>query len=202
MEPFIGNAVLIVIDLQQDGYLSTEEAGIPRMDGFAGIVARTTAVVAAARQADVPIIFTQEVHRPSGIDIGRELDGAETMHCVEGVPGTELVDELCPRGEREFLVQKRRYSAFYLTELELLLRALRAETLIIAGGLTDVCVHLTAADAHQRDFHIRVLEDCVIGSSPAAHAAALAALAYLQRDALVGSAEAIAALAGRVAEVV
>ncbi|MDQ1710238.1 MAG: biuret amidohydrolase, partial [Frankiaceae bacterium] len=47
---------------------------------------------------------------------------------------------------------------------------------------TDVCVHYTFVDAHQRDFRVRVLEDCVGGSSVEAHDAALRAMTYLQRD--------------------
>jgi nicotinamidase-related amidase len=191
--------VLLVIDIQKDGYLPGEEAGIPRTGDFAGMVQRAERIVAAARRGGVPIVFTQEVHRPDGIDIGRELDGAEMMHCVETDPNTELVDSLRPLGPREFHVRKRRYSAFFGTDLEILLRALRAETLVLIGGLTDVCIHYTAVDAHQRDYHLRVVEDCVIGSSHEAHHAALAAIAYLQREALVRTDEVLAALAERAA---
>lgn len=194
MTTIVGNPVLLVIDIQKDGLMPAGSTGIPLMPGFSGIVERSARVLAAARRAGVPAIFFLEEHRASGIDIGRELDGAESMHCVEGAPGTALVDELRPSGDREFFVMKRRYSCFIGTELDILLRALRAETLIMVGCLTDVCVHYTAADAHQRDYVIRVLPDCVLGSSEAAHTASLNAMAYLQRDALVTSAEMVAAL--------
>ena len=193
MNAIVGNPVLLVIDIQKDG-LVPEASGIPIMPGFPQIVERSSRLLAAARRADVPVIFVLEEHRRNGIDIGRELDGAETMHCVEGAPGTALLDELQPQGEREFFFKKRRYSCFIGTELDILLRALRAETLIMIGCLTDVCVHYTAADAHQRDYVIRVLPDCVLGSSEPAHQASLNAIEYLQRDALVPSAEMIAAL--------
>lgn len=197
MLSFVGACVLLMIDFQKEGYEAG--SGIPLMEGYAETVRRARRVVAAARSAGIPIIFVQEVHRPGGIDIGRELDGSETMHCIEGAPGTVLVDGLQPRGEREHLVTKRRYSAFLGTELDWLLRAHRAETLIIAGCLTDVCVHYTAADAHQRDYHIRVIADCVIGSSIPAHDASLVAMRYLQRDAIVSSDEIIDALTERTA---
>ena len=67
------------------------------------------------------------------------------------------------------------------------------DTLYLVGGLTDVCVHYTAVDAHQHDYHIRVVADAVAGSSPEAHAYALRAIRYLQRDALVTTAEVEAA---------
>ncbi len=193
MNTIVGNPVLLVIDIQKDGW-HPDASGIPIMAGFPQVVERSARLLAAARRADVPVIFVLEEHRRSGIDIGRELDGAETMHCVEGAAGTTLTDELQPQGDREFFFKKRRYSCFIGTELDILLRALRAETLIMIGCLTDVCVHYTAADAHQRDYVIRVMPDCVLGSSEAAHQASLNAIAYLQRDALVSSTDMIAAL--------
>ena len=193
MKTIVGNPVLLVIDIQKDGLLPGS-SGIPLMTGFSQVAERSARLLAATRRAGVPAIFVLEEHRRSGIDIGRELDGAETMHCVEGAPGTALLDEVQPQGEREYFIKKRRYSCFIGTELDILLRALRAETLIMIGCLTDVCVHYTAADAHQRDYVIRVIPDCVLGSSEAAHQASLNAIEYLQRDALVSSAEMIVAL--------
>ena len=55
----------------------------------------------------------------------------------------------------------------------------------MVGGLTDVCIHYTAVDAHQWDYHIRVVTDAVAGSSEDAHNASLKAIKYLQRDALI-----------------
>ena len=179
----IGTTVLIVVDIQQGG--ADPGAGIPVMDGFDDMVANAERTVAAARAAGLPIVFFQEAHRPSGVDFGRELDGSEGVHCVEGDPGTELWPTLRPE-PGEHLIVKRRYSCFFGTELDILLRGLRAETLVLIGGLTDVCVRFTFADAHQHDYRVRVVRDAVIGSSLAAHVAALDNMAYLQRDALVG----------------
>lgn len=179
---------LLVIDLQECGRSSAGDAGIGLMPGFEGVVRRTATAVAAFRDAGLPVLFSQEVHRPDLLDIGRELDGAEGVHCVEGRPGTDLVAELRPQGD-EHLVRKRRYSCFVGTDLAIVLRGMGIDTLVLAGSLTDVCVHYTFADAHQLDLHVRVLADCVIGSSEPAHDAALRAMAYLQRDALVGSAD-------------
>ena len=84
---------------------------------------------------------------------------------------------------------KRRYSAFFGTDLEILLKGLHVDTLYLIGGLTDVCIHYTAVDAHQRDYHIRVVTDAVAGSSEDAHRYALKAIQYLQRDALITAAD-------------
>ena len=192
----VGKVALVVVDIQQAGAMPAELVGISHMEGVEDRVARAEQLVAAARAAEIPIVFLQEVHRPSGVDFGRELDGAEGRHCVAGEPGTDLWPTLQPdqlADDREFHIVKRRYSGFLGTEFEIVLRGLDVQTLVLIGGLTDVCVHLTFADAHQRDFHVRVVEDCVGGSSVPAHDAALNAMEYLQSGARRTTSEVVAA---------
>jgi nicotinamidase-related amidase len=166
------------------------------MPGGPERVARIRTLVAAARAAGVPPIFIQEVHKRTLIDFGRELDGAEGVHCLEGDEPTELAEGLEPLSD-EYLIRKRRYSAFFATELELVLKSYNAETLILVGNLTDVCVHYTFADAHQHDYRLKVVTDCVGGSSQAAHDASLNAMRYLQRDCWCTSDDVLAALGAR-----
>jgi nicotinamidase-related amidase len=197
----VGKAALVVVDIQQGGAMPADEVGIAHMEGIEHRVERAERLVAAAREAGVPIIFFQEVHRPSGVDFGRELDGAEDRHCVAGAPGTDLWPTLQPdpaADDREFHIVKRRYSGFIGTEFEIVLRGLGVQTLVLIGGLTDVCVHYTFADAHQRDFYVRVVEDCVGGSSLARHEASLDAMEYLQAGARRTADEVLAAF-GRLA---
>ena len=178
----VGNVVLVSVDIQGHPDALPGTAGIPHMGGYDALVANAEKLVEAARENGIPVVFFQEVHRPDGLDIGRETDGAEGMHCVEGDLSTGLWPTLTPRAGEPHVV-KRRYSCFIGTELDILLRAYRADTLVLVGGLTDVCVHYTFADAHQRDFYVRVVEDAVAGSSRPAHDAALAAMEYLQAGA-------------------
>jgi nicotinamidase-related amidase len=186
---------LILIDVQK-GELIPDDCGIPIMPGGAERHARTLEILAAARAAGIPPIFIQEVHKRTLVDFGRELDGVEGVHCLEGDLATELADGLEPAPD-EYLIRKRRYSAFFATELDLVLRSYGAQTLVLLGALTDVCVHYTFADAHQHDYRCHVVTDCVGGSSRAAHDASLEAMRYLQRDCLVSSGEVLAAF-GRV----
>jgi nicotinamidase-related amidase len=190
----VGNPVLVVVDIQEGGGDEHVfgEVGIPIMDGGEARLRRAEQILAAARSADVPVIFFQEVHRRSGVDFGRELDGTEGIHCLEGDPATALASTLIPR-ENEFHIVKRRYSGFIGTEFDIVLRGLKADTLILIGGLTDVCVHYTFADAHQRDYFVRVVEDCVGGSTTARHDASLDAMEYLQTGARRTTNEIIAA---------
>ncbi len=185
---------LILIDVQK-GEVLAEDCGIPHMSGGGERHARTLKLLAAVREAGIPPIFIQEVHKRTLIDFGRELDGTEGIHCLEGDPATELDAGIEPAPD-EYLIRKRRYSAFFATELDLVLRSYGTDTLMLVGSLTDVCVHYTFVDAHQHGYRCRVITDCVGGSSQGAHDAALTAMRYLQRDCLVTSEEVLAAVSG------
>jgi nicotinamidase-related amidase len=194
----VGNPVLVVVDMQEGGDMPVDEVGIAHMPGYDDRIERARQLIAGARAAGVPTVFFQEVHRANGIDFGRELDGAEGVHCVDGKAGTPLHAALLPDlvgPNHEFHIVKRRYSGFIGTEFEIVLSGLKASTLILIGGLTDVCVHYTFADAHQRDFYVRVVSDCVGGSSQYRHDAALDAMEYLQTGAIRTTDEILTALA-------
>jgi nicotinamidase-related amidase len=186
----LGQPVFVSIDNQLAGY--NEDYAVPQMAGYAGRVGHCIAMLSAAREAGIPVIFLQERHSRTFADFGRELDGQEAVHCVEDDPDTELVPALTPLPD-EYHVIKRRYSAFFGTDLEILLKGLDVKTLVLCGALTDVCVHYTFVDAHQHDYHVRVAADAVGGSSQAAHDASLNAMEYLQTGALRSSDEIVAA---------
>jgi len=194
-EMIVGNAVLIVVDIQK-GAGNLDNPPIPHMCGNEKVIANARKLIGASRKAGIPVVFIQEAHRPDLVDFGRELDGVESIHCLEDNPLTEISDEIGYRFE-DYFIRKRRYSAFFGTDLAILLKGLKAETLILIGGLTDVCVHYTFVDAHQSDFYTRVVEDCVIGSSYAAHDASLAAMEYLQTGARRTTEDVLAALEAR-----
>jgi nicotinamidase-related amidase len=195
-KPFIvGRPALLMIDFQRSGFLPGSEGGIPHMGGMHERVPRAKALVGAARAAGIPVIFVQEVHRPDHIDFGRELDGEEDLHCIEGHRLTEIAAEEVDFRPGDYHIPKRRYSAFFATDLELLLKGLKVETLIMLGGLTDVCVHYSFVDGHQNNYYCRVVEDCVGGSSRPAHDSALVAMEYLQSGARCNSAQVLAAFA-------
>jgi nicotinamidase-related amidase len=201
-----GPPALLVIDMQR-GFIDAD-AGSYVIDAEP-LVHRVGRAVGAARAAGMPVIFSREVHRPSGVDGGRLLwDGrggwvssaprhgtgaaSPPAACVEGTPEVELVPELEPE-PGDVVFEKRRFSCFVGTELDLLLRGMGVETLFVTGVCTDVCVLWTVGDAFQRDYHVRVLEDCVAGTSFEAHERALT----LMRDLVTaGTAVRSDALAG------
>lgn len=176
------NSALLVIDIQQEDFkeMREENWNDPAWD----CIRNAKRVLDVFRKKKLPVIQIKEVHRPNLVDFGRELDGSERIHCIESSPDTDYAKLTYPI-EGEYLISKRRYSAFFGTDLEILLKGLKVDTLYLIGGLTDVCIHYTAVDAHQNDYHIKVVTDAVAGSSEEAHRYALKAIRYLQREALV-----------------
>ncbi len=179
-------SALLVIDIQQEDFKEMREDNIN--DPEWECIRNGKRVLDVFRAAKLPVIQIKEVHRPDMVDFGRELDGSEGVHCIESSPYTDYAKLTYPI-EGEYLISKRRYSAFFGTDLEILLKGLHVDTLYMIGGLTDVCIHYTAVDAHQHDYHIRVVKDAVAGSSLEAHKYALKAIQYLQRDALITTAD-------------
>lgn len=190
-----GKPALIVIDYQKD--FTEKDGAIPCHDAMPALM-NTLPLIVKAREAKIPVIFTQEYHRDPNVfglyDMGREADGEDPVHCVIGTHGFELADELLPLAKTDYIMPKPRYSSFIGTDLELILRSQGVDTLIITGVCTNICVHYTFIDAHQKDFWVRVAEDCVAGTSPDAHDHAIKQIRYLQEESIQNSKDLIKAL--------
>lgn len=182
-------SALVVVDVQ-GGNMS---GGWILSDGEAAKLHRESLpyvkrVLDVFRAKKLPVIQLKEVHRKEMVDFGRELDGSEGVHLLDSSPDTDY-NKLTYPIDGEYTITKRRYSGFFGTDLEILLKGLKVDTLYLVGGFTDVCVHYTAVDAHQNDYHVKVVTDAVSGSGIEAHNAALKAIRYLQKDALITTAE-------------
>src|SRR5581483_3698108 len=166
IETIVGRPALLVIDMQEDF--------VARCPQGQAIIPSINRLLNLFRARDLPIIFTREMHRPGGLDGGLESDPryAVPPHTVIGTPGAAIVAQLALQPE-DPIIDKRRYNCFLGTELGLLLHTLRVETLVITGMDSDICVHWTAGEAFQYDYHVRVPEDCVASPRPAGHAASL-----------------------------
>lgn len=190
----VGQPVLIVVDIQKGAFLDRDDSGIPTMPEYPENMRRARRIVDTAHESGIPVVFVQEIHRRSMVDYGRELDGSEGIHCMDGEPGTPVAVEEMDMRPTDYFVHKRRYSVFFGTEMEILLKGLKAETLLFVGGMTDVCVHYSFVDGHQHDYYCRVVSDCVGGTSPEAHQASLNAMEYLQTGAVMSADQIIAAM--------
>jgi len=177
---------LLIVDMQHD--FVDPDGPIP-CQGALDVVPNIRRLIQVAHNMGVPCIYTKELHRSQKVDFGRELDGDEPLHCLEGTRGAEIVEELAPQGQ-DYVIPKRRYSGFFGTDLQILLKGISASTLYITGAATDICVYLTAMDAHQYDFKVKIPKDCVAGSSQTAHEAAVAAIERQQKGAIIDSSKA------------
>ena len=165
---------LLSIDMQRDfldegGYVHTMGYDLAP---FRETIAPSRAVLTAARQHGFLIIHTRAGRRPDMSDLppvkrfrsglaGAEFgaEGKLGRFLVRGEPGHEIVAELAP-ADGEPIVDKSGASAFYGTDLELLLSSRRIRNLILFGLTTDVCVHSSLRSAIDRGFDCLLLEDC------------------------------------------
>lgn len=166
---------VIVIDMQND--FVGKEAVIP-CKSTENLIPNLKKLIEFCHSNKIPVIYTKEAHRSTQIDFGRELDGDEPLHCLEGSRGIEIIEELSPT-DCDYVIMKRRYSGFFQTDLHILLSSLGVDTLIITGAATDVCVRATATDAQQYGYFVYVPKDCVAGTSSLQHEAALEHVRYV-----------------------
>lgn len=173
-------SALLVIDLQND-YCHWQGAEV--LNG--GDVTRRTAIlpavqrlIDAAHRAATPVIFLRTTHDHTTTSSAWSVrrSGREWRHpyCVTGTWGTEYFG-VQPAPE-DLEVTKHRFSGFVGTDLELRLRALGRETLIITGVDTNVCVESTMRDAYMRDFSCVLVTDATAAATEEEHAAACATL--------------------------
>ena len=165
------NTALAIIDMQKDFLDDGAACFIP---GGRSVVPATTELLEAFRAAELPIIHVITVWQRDGADMSRFTTSEILMErgLREGEPGIAPVDELTPR-DSEYIVRKKRYSAFYGTSLELLLRSLGTVHLVTAGVATNFCVRSTVHDAAFRDFLPVVARDCATSYTQEEHEASL-----------------------------
>jgi len=141
---------VVVVDMLNDFV-----TGSMKVDRASRIISNIQRLLDFARNRGIPVIYTNDSHLPG--------DGEFNIwppHAVAGTKGSEVIEELKP-AKGDYVIQKRRYSAFYGTDLDHLLRKLQIDTLVLVGLVTDVCILLTAADAFFRGYKIIVPVDCV-----------------------------------------
>ena len=153
-----GTTALIVVDMENDFVAP----GAP-LEAPAGraMLPQLKRALACCRERGIPVIYTTHAHRPGGCDLGRFADNptiGRGKALVDGTPGVAIFPEVAPR-DGEIVITKHRYSAFYGTDLEIVLRGLGVTTVVIAGVTTENCCHATARDALFRDFRVVVLAD-------------------------------------------
>ena len=158
--------------------------GVFKSDRAAKIVPNIQALLDHARKQKVPIVYATDAHLP-GIDPEFDLWG---KHAEAGSWGAEVIDELKPQKD-DFRVLKRKYSAFYGTDLDQMLRELKVDTVILTGIVTDICIQHTAADAFFRGYKIVIPKDCVEAVDAATQEAAIKHMKKVYRPEITTSKE-------------
>lgn len=129
---------------------------------------RIAALKSEARRRGVPVVYVND-------NFGRWRSDFQSLidHCLhDDVRGCEIVRLLRPDTD-DYFVLKPKHSGFCSTPLQILLKHLEADTLVLAGMATNICVLFTANDAYQRDYRLLIPEDCSAANTPALHAEAL-----------------------------
>ena len=126
------------------------------------MIPRLNRLAEACRARGIPVVYTTHAHREAGADTGRMGDMFRNVRegrmLVAGTEGVEIFPDIAPQ-PGDYLVEKRRYSAFQNTDLELILRSKGIDTLIIGGVATNVCCESTAREAFFKDFKVIFLSD-------------------------------------------
>jgi len=176
------HAAVISIDLHE-GHLSEDPLCPAPSPRGRSIVAAADHLHEAARALGIPVIHVRSGLRPSGIDEGipsawRTIASVRDNplvnvdeHAIEGSRWARFVTHVDPRDE--VVTTKKRFSAFYPTDLDFLLRQMGVRTVILNGVLTHCCVLNTAFDAQNLDYRVVVLRDVTAGADEQMEQAAL-----------------------------
>jgi ureidoacrylate peracid hydrolase len=172
---------VIVVDMQND---FGSEGGMFQRAGIdismiQAAVAPTAKVLAVARKEGIKVIYLKMAFKPDLSDAGatdsvnrvrhlqimnvgkavRAPNGAESRILIRDTWNTDILLELTPKAE-DTVLYKTRFSGFYQTELDSVLKRLGSKYLIFTGCTTSICMESTIRDAMYRDYLPVLLADC------------------------------------------
>ena len=180
------HSALVIVDMQRDFCQpggAFDRLGVD-ISMYPPLIPRVAALLDGARRAGVLVIFIQMTVLPGRLSdspaqmrfnlrLHLQTNGGEPLrYAADGSQGQEILPELAPR-EGELVVKKYRSSAFWATNLNMLLRANGIESLVVSGCTTEGCVESTARDALFNDYYVVIVEDCVASDDPAQHDASM-----------------------------
>ena len=188
MELSRDRTALIVVDMQNSFCADEGGCGKPGLpiQNLQSAIEPCVRLVAAARAANIPVIYTRYLYRPDYADGGTmikymlsELKDVKALQA--GTWDVGVIPELAPRDD-DFIVDKNRPSSFYATNLETILNGLEADSLVVCGVTTNCCVESTVRDASQRDYKTFVVQDAVAELDDERHQVALRSMDMLFAD--------------------
>jgi ureidoacrylate peracid hydrolase len=153
-------AAVIVVDMINE---FCKPGGAMVLPGYETLVEPQLGIIEAARAAGAPVVWVHDVHRRN---MRRDREWLKrTPHCLEGSWGTEIIEDLGARAD-EIHLTKRRYSAFFGTDLDLTLKDMQVDQLVVMGVVTNICVRSTVHDGFFLGYEIVVPHDACAATGP------------------------------------
>jgi nicotinamidase/pyrazinamidase len=157
---------IIVVDMVKDNLKAGSHH--PITQAAREILPPLQRLLEESRRSRIPVIFACD----SFMEGDFIFKGKMKVHSLRGTAGSEVAEELGPE-PTDLVVPKRRFSAFFKTDLDQTLRTLGVDTIAVTGMTTEVCVLMTAMDGLCNDFSVIILEDCCVSRSGEMHRACL-----------------------------
>jgi nicotinamidase-related amidase len=145
---------MLIIDILQDFFKEGQ-----LKDHREKLATSINELINFGREKDLPIIWVRQEFKDDLSDAFLAMRKSGNKITIENTEGCQLLPEL-DRQENDHEIVKKRYSAFFKTELDDLLNRLNVDTLILAGVNTHACIRTTAVDAYQRDYEVILATDC------------------------------------------
>lgn len=175
--------ILFVCDMQ-NGFVkpggSISKLGLPT-DRTVEPIAPIKRMISAFRDVGAPVLFSQMWLRADYTDAGILAEVFPPLkglgHCVAETWDAEIISELAPE-PNDYIVRKTRFDAFHGTNLELTLRCLGIEQIVMVGIATNVCVEATVRGAFSRDFRVLLAVDATASYTKEMEEASLGSMGF------------------------
>jgi nicotinamidase-related amidase len=153
---------IIVVDMLKDNL--KESSRNPYYGEGKAIIPNLQKLIEEGRKRKFPIVFACD----SFLEGDFIFKGRMKIHSLRGTQGAEVIDDLKPE-PKDIILPKRRFSAFFKTDLDQTLRMLGVDTVVVTGITTEVCVLMTVMDGLSHDFSAIILEDCTASRNKEFH---------------------------------
>jgi nicotinamidase/pyrazinamidase len=157
---------IVVVDMLKDNL--KESSRNPYFQGGKTITPNLQRLLKESRKRGFPIVFACD----SFLRDDFIFKGRMKVHSIRGTKGSEVVDDLKPE-PTDVILPKRRFSAFFKTDLDQTLRTFGVDTVIVTGITIEVCVLMTAMEGLCHDFSVIILEDCTASQNKEMHQSCL-----------------------------
>ncbi len=186
------HTALLVVDMQRDFCVrgwAFDRLGVD-ISMYPPMVSQLAQLIEGARAAEVTVIYVQMTVLPNRasespaqirfnlrLHLASHGDVEPLQYTADGSEGQRIIDELAPR-DGDLIVKKYRSSAFWGTNLDMLLRSNGIKSVVMTGATTEGCVESTARDALFNDYYVVIAEDCVASDDREQHDASLLLMSH------------------------